>query len=43
MLAQARGDLDEQRVARVVAVHVVDLLEAVEIEEHERELRIPAP
>ena len=34
-LAQARGDVDEQAVALLVAHRVVDLLEAVEVDEHE--------
>ena len=35
-MAQARGDVDEQAVAVLVAHRVVDLLEAVEVDEHER-------
>ena len=34
-LAQARGDVDEQAIALLVAHRVVDLLEAVEVDEHE--------
>ena len=35
-MAQARGDVDEQAIALLVAHRVVDLLEAVEVDEHER-------
>ena len=35
-LAQADGDVDEQAVALLMAHRVVDLLEAVEVDEHER-------
>ena len=35
--AEALADTDEERVAGVVAVRVVDRLEAVEVEEHDRE------
>ena len=37
--SKARGDLLQQRVADLVAERVVDRLEAVEIDEHEREAR----
>ena len=41
-LAQALGDVDEQAVALLVAHRVVDLLEAVEVDEHERRERAVA-
>ncbi len=39
---QSPRELDEERVAGVVAQAVVDRLEAVEVEEHQREARRPA-
>src|SRR5260221_108832 len=40
VLAQPRRHLDQQRVAGIVAVRVVDLLEAVEVDEDQRELAV---
>ena len=43
MLAQPRRHLDEERIAGVVAVRIVHLLEAVEIDEHHGKLAVSPP